>query len=324
MKIAYLDFNEDDFFEDYSEQPQRYGGGRVFASIAKEKIPNFYLFANPRSFDNLAPSENSQHCIGLSSEQRRAIREGKPIKDIIQDADTFDLFVHHQARYAINTEGLKAKSCCWAVGYGEIIHRGNPHVLLYNNYQSPFFQGAPQVHKIVIGKPIPAFQEYQKEPFIFQCTRHTKIFGSMEVAKFCRRHQIPVYFAGPIDKDYPLLEIVDDKHVFYLGVISEQEKISWLKRARLTTYMHSWQTPFNLSAIESLAYGTPIITSPSGFWPSLVNGSNGRMITTEEELFEAFRVNFSQKDCYDSALPYSQDKMLESFQKAFQTIYEAG
>jgi hypothetical protein len=325
MKIAYLDFNEDDFHEDYSISPKAYGGGRVFASIAKEVNPDFHIYANPDSFKNLLPSERKENCHPLNSEQRRAIREGYPIQLVLpeEEARTYDLFVHHQVKYHIITGDLKAKECCWAVGFGEQCDNRNKNLLLYNDYQMPYANQSTRVHKIVIGKPIPPFQEYKKENFIFQCTRHTRYFGSIEVAKICQRMQIPVVFAGPIDKDYPLLEHVDNKLIKYLGIISEEEKIDYLKRAKFCTFLHSWNTPFNLSAIEALAYGTPLIASYAGFWPSLINGKNGGLVRNFEDFVACYNTEYSQIGCWESAQPYSQEKMIESFFSVFKTIYEA-
>lgn len=322
MKIAYLDFNENDFYEDYSINPKSYGGGRVFASIAKEIVPDFHLFSNHDSFKNLLDKENKQSCHSLSSEQRDKIRSGLPIKDIIKNAEFFDLFVHHQTQYSLNLNGLNAKSCCWAVGYNDIVHPNNKNLLLYNNFQNPKLFNETKIQKIIIGKPIPTFEEYCKENFIFQCSRHTKTFGSIEVAQICLANNIKVYFAGPIESGYPLLDYVDNKTVHYLGSISENDKIEYLKKARLTTYLHSWNTSFNLSAIESLSYGTPIISTNVGFWGSLINDKNGAIIYNSEDFLNAYYNNFSQKQCYNSAIPYSQDKMIESFSQAFKNIYE--
>jgi hypothetical protein len=322
MKIAYLDFNEDDFHEDYSISPKAYGGGRVFASFAKEVNPDFHIYSNPNSFNNLSESERKQNCHPLNSEQRKAIRDGKPIKNIIPEAFTYDLFVHHQVRYHVNVEGLRAKECCWAVGYGEMIHGSNTNVLLYNNYQHPHFLGPSKVHRIVIGKPIPSFTLYLKEHYIFQCTRHTEQFGSIDVAKLAKNYNIPVIFAGPIDRNYALMDWVDGDLIKYVGIISEEEKINYLKRAKFCTFLHKWSTPFNLSAIESLAYGTPVIATPVGFWPSLVDGTNGKLVTNKEEFFDCYKTNFCQRDCWDTAFPYSQDRMIESFFNTFHKIYE--
>jgi glycosyltransferase involved in cell wall biosynthesis len=321
MKIAYLDFNEDDFHEDYSISPKAYGGGRVFASFAKEINPDFHIYSNPESFKNLTDGERKQNCHPLNSEQRRCIREGYPIPLVIPEADQYDLFVHHQVKYHIIV-GEKAKECCWAVGFGEYCDQRNTNLLLYNDYQHPMVGPLTKIHRIVIGKPIPSFRLYPKSEYIFQCTRHTEQFGSIEVAKLAKNYNIPVIFAGPIDKNYPLMDYVDGNLIKYIGIIPEEEKITYLKSAKFCTFLHKWNTPFNLSAIESLSYGTPVIATPVGFWPSLVDGTNGRLVSNKEEFFDCYKTNFSQRECWDTAFPYSQERMLESFFTVFRRIYE--
>lgn len=325
MKVAYLDFNEDDLIEDYSYYNcKRYGGGRVFASIAKEKNEDFHIFSNEKSFDNLLDIENKKNCHGLSSSDRLRIRQGDLIKNIIPNADYFDLFVHHQSRYHANVEGLKAKECCWAVSVGEYCHPRNERLLLYNDFQNPMYGGIkqPKLYKIVIGKKIPNFQENEKSDFLFQCTRHNSNFGSIQVAKLCKEYGIPVIFAGPIDRDYPLLDYVDNENIQYLGIIDDNTKFNLLKKAKACPFIHNWPTPFNLSAIESLAYGTPIIATNVGFWSNLINGKNGSIVNTEEDFISALKISYNQKDCWDSVQPYSEEKMLESFFSVFKNIYE--
>lgn len=315
MKIAYLDFNEDNFFEDYSISPKRYGGGRIFASSAKD----FHIFANPESFNNLTDSENKSNCHSLKSSQRQDIRIGLPIERIIPEIEDFDLIVHHHANYGINSN---KPVCCWAVGYNEPCHPRNSNLLLFNEYQKPRISNPnTKTYKVVIGKKIPEFREYPKEDFIFQCTRHVQCFGSIQVAKICKANNIPVVFAGPIiDNEYPLMDYVDGSLIKYIGQISEEEKISYLKKAKLCTFLHFWPTPFNLSAIESLSYGTPIATTNIGFWPSLVNKKNGSILDSSLNLVQTFYNKFNQYDCYESSLEFSEDNMLTSFFDSFERI----
>lgn len=320
MKIAYIDFNANDFYEDYSISPKKYGGGRIFASAAKEYNKDFHIFANIKSFDNLTKDENYHNCHPLTKEARDGIRRGNVnIERIIPEINQYDLIVHHQVNHFINSPNIPV--ACWAIGYGEVVHPKNKNLLLYNNYQNTIVSNPEtKTYHCVIGKDIPKFQNYEKQDFIFQCTRHIDYFGSIEVAKICNNYQIPVVFAGPIMDGYPLLDHVDGKLIKYIGEISEETKIEYLKKAKLCTFLHKWPTPFNLSAIESLSYGTPIATTRVGFWPSLVNGLNGDFINTLSDLPKIFYNNFKQEDCYQSSTFYSKENMLKSFFDSFNLI----
>jgi len=51
-----------------------------------------------------------------------------------------------------------------------------------------------------------------------------------------------------------------------------------------------WDEPFGLAFIEALATGTPIISSPRGSLPELIeDGRHGFLVTGEDELVEACR-----------------------------------
>jgi len=321
MKILYLDLNDDNLIEDYSSNPNKYGGGRVFASAALQKDNKFFIAAGEKCFSNIS---NKNNCIITSEKQRADIVLGKRLKDIIPQSEEFDIFVYHRFDTVLNLEGLKGKQCCWAVGRDEKINPEMENLLLYDRQnQNSIVSNKTKIYDVTIGVHVPVFQEYQKEKLIFQCTRHEGIFGSIEVAQLCRKYSIPLVLAGPIQNGYPLMQYVDSNLIKYIGIISNSEKAFYYKKAMLTTYLHFWQTPFNLSAIESLSYGTPIMSTRNGFWPKLIKNSiNGYIIETEMDFVESINncLNIKQKDCYNSSLNYSSEKMVESFYSAFNNI----
>lgn len=328
LKIVYIDLNES-HFEDYSSSNCRnYGGGRIFAAYAKELLNNnkdeFWLYSNPQSFVNLNDSERKDRCVEIDAIQRQLLRDGHHITKIIPDAEKFDIICHHFSSYYINIEGLKCKQIAWSLGYSEIINENFENFILYNHYQFPrILNSLTKINYVPIGKSIPPFQEYKKQDYIFQCTRHCPSFGSIDVARFCAHHKIPVIFAGPLDKNYPLMNYVDGKMIKYLGVISEEEKIKLTKEARLYTFIHNWPTPMNLSSYESLSYGTPIAATNVGFWPSLVKeGINGFMINSFDDLLKAYEnaPKLNQLDCYNSVKDFNIENMVNGFYKVFEEI----
>ncbi len=326
--IYYVDVNPIGFFEDYSIQPKRYGGGAVFARWMKEYRRDFHIYAQKPCFDNLADFENHRNCHVITEEQRQSIVNGKPLQNVIHDLDSTDLVLTHNPAVYFNTEDLipelYAPQAAWCVGYLDTIHPKQTNLLLYNEYQHPKITNPDtKTFKISIGKPIPPFRSHQKERFIFQCSRQCDLFNSTWVAEVCRRNNIPAIFAGPLDKDCRLLDFVDGGLINYLGEISETEKIELYKRARLTTLIHNWPTPFSLSAVESLSYGTPVACAHIGFWPSLIKeGKNGFFIKSEKDLLEAYAKSLIvfQEDCYSAAEPFDQYQMCDSVERACKYI----
>lgn len=325
MKIGYVDLNYTTFYEDYSIEPARYGGGRVFASWCKEFF-DFTIFGCPETFNNLKPTEAKTKCVGLSPSQMRQLLAGEPLAIIAPEFHDIDLFVYPHTNTYLNLDGLRAKQCTWSAGVEEPIHPNHKYLILYNDYQNPKIQSPnTKVFKFTLGTKLPDFSPRRKEDFIFQCSRHVECFCSVEVADFCLRNNITAYFAGPIEDGYPLLKYIDNKRTFYLGEITENVKRDYLARARLCTLLHNWPTPFSLSAIEALAYGTPIACVGFGFWPSLITEKNGFYVRGEEGLLEAWNKakEINQRECYASVLPYSHLNMIQSVNKAFKEIIDS-
>jgi len=322
--IAYIDLNYPDFHESYSMNPKSYGGGRIFASAAKELIENFFIFSSEESFKDVSDNENKERCIVISDSDKERLRNGDNAVSVIPRLKDFDVIVHHFANRYINTN---IPQVVWAVGYGEPIHPQIQHLMLYSrNRQNPTISNRDiNIYDVVIGIPIEdKFEESLKDDYIFQCSRHTPTFGSIDVAKFCLDNSIKGIFAGPIDNNYPLLKYVDNKTTFYLGQISEEDKIEYTKKARLCTFLHSWNTPFNLSAITSLSNGTPIVSTNVGFWKDLiVNNYNGFIIDNPEQLIDIWDQSqyISQYNCYESVKDkYDSIAMVTSFQKAIKEV----
>lgn len=328
MKIAYFELGIVDYLEDYSVSPKVYGGAPIFARWAKELLNDseneFWLFGPERSFENLKDTERKDRCVIMSDAVLEALRRKEPITRHIAGIGRFDIICHHHTHEWINKEGLNIPLVHWAgFGGGESGHSLNDYTLLYTpNAKSRYGE---KFKAIKIGKPVPKdFQESAKEDFIFQCTRHDEHMGSVEVAKQCLSNGIKGYFAGPISKGCDLMDFIDGKTTFYLGILDEESKMKWSRRAVLTTYLHNWETPFNQSVIESLSVGTPILAKNVGFFKYILKeGVNGFVFNGSnfKASFEAAS-KLKQRDCWESAKDYSVEAMIESFKKAFQEIIE--
>lgn len=322
MKVCYLDLNYPDLIEGYSRFPKKYGGGRCVPSalLHSEKL-DFHIYADKKCFEGIE-EKYLKYCHELSYEAKDKIRTGHPIKDFIEDCD---IILHNFHGIKVNTIGTKIKDLVWLVGVNEHVHPDNNRVVLYNNFQHPnIFNPNTKIYYARIGVPIPPFQEYKKEDFVFSCHRQNIQFGSEIVMGFSHQYKFKYICAGPRESDFPnIMDYVDNQWVTYLGVIPEEVKIDHFKRARCSTYLHNWPVPFNLSLIQSLSYGTPVIATRAGFLPSIVKeGVNGFFLNKFEELPTLIEkcLDISQKSCYNSILEYSSDKMVEDYIRVFEHI----
>lgn len=317
MRVLYIDFSEGS--EDLSVTPNRYGGAQIVPSWCRELMDEFWCLGMPESFESLGIKEKKDKCLVVPRFKLQDFRRGESLQKHVADWH-WDLIFHNAPDVWINTN---IPQCVWAPGYAERVHPNHKYVLCH----SPAFQMTqiPERAKMIpvqIGKPVPEFQVYRKEDFIFQCTNHAPCFQSIQLVQLCNKHKIRCYLGGPISEGYPLLNYIDNQNTFYLGVMSYKEKIEMTKRARIHTLLHNIPINFTLSGLEALAYGCALIVTPVGFWPSFINDKIGRLINSEQTFLNAYESTryIDQIDCWTKAKEYDNVKMVESFKKAFEKV----
>jgi glycosyltransferase involved in cell wall biosynthesis len=114
---------------------------------------------------------------------------------------------------------------------------------------------------------------------------------AIEVAKAAG---LPLKIAGkmrePLEKQY------FEEHVRpnlawgmeYLGEVSHDEKVALLQHARATLFPISWEEPFGLVMIESMACGTPVIATRWGAVPEVIEpGRSGLIVDDHREMVDA-------------------------------------
>jgi hypothetical protein len=261
-----------------------------------------------------------------SEQQLQDLRQRKPIKDIIPQSKDIDIFIFNNDDLIINTQDIRATQVLWHAFVGQTCQPYIPNLFIYSEDQNPYVNANyTNVFKVKIGKPVQEnFQPTKKEDFLFQCTRNDVTMDSIYTAQLCQQYKIKGYFGGPILDDYHLLDFIDNKNTFYLGVLPEQEKLDWTRRARLYGCIQNWDTIFNLSAIEALGQGTPIICRNRGCFKYLIDdGVDGFFYDDKEESFlEIWNkiIEINQINCYNKALQYSEKEMVNSFYRNFEWI----
>lgn len=323
MKIAYFDLHKNDIHEDYSICPQRYGGAATFARYAKEFLNKndneFKIFAMEESFSSYTDADN-KNFYKLSQSDINQLNNFQPAIGLFPELKDFDIFMFHHDGFTINKNGLKAKNVYWPLVSNSSCHPNNDLLLLYSkNLTCFYFPNNTKVDLFKIGVSTDkVFGERKKEPFIFQCTQHVDTFGSIEVAKECLTHRYKCFFAGPIFNSYNLLDFIDNQTTFYLGQISQNEKIKLYEKATFSTFFHKHETPFNLSLIESLNYGVIPICIKNTFFNNLIqDGQNGYFYNNNfKEIINKANLKELQKNCFNTAQLFSKEEMIHSFIRA--------
>lgn len=318
LKIANFDLGFAQ--EDYAiTNAKKYGGGAVVGRYFKQ-IDGFHHFAPKESFDNLDDNDRKENCFILDGHTIELLKQGHPIDWILPEINNYDIVLHNHTHFSFYKYKLRPPVVHWSGFDGDAGHPWNNYILLYR----PSFKGCygERVKYVKIGKNVPkVFTGYQERDGIFQCTQHCRDFDTISIAKECIKHKIRGIFAGPI-RDYPLLDYIDNINTFYLGQISERDKLEYTKKARLYTLPMIWNVVFNQSAIEANGLGTPLLTRKVGWFNEYIKeGINGYFYDGENFLdIYNNSSNIDQLKCWESAKEFSIEEMTRTFYQAFQEI----
>jgi glycosyltransferase involved in cell wall biosynthesis len=112
--------------------------------------------------------------------------------------------------------------------------------------------------------------------------------------KLARRAGARLVMAAKVDKnDEEFFEsvvkpLLKDGSAEFLGEVCEREKAALLSGARALLFPIRWPEPFGLVMIESLACGTPVITTTYGSAPEIIEqAKTGYCCNSEDELLAA-------------------------------------
>lgn len=128
---------------------------------------------------------------------------------------------------------------------------------------------------------------------------------------------------------------IDNKHIKYVGFINTlKAKQDFLSNAKALIMPSTWEEPFGMVAIESLACGTPVIGIRSGAIPEIVeDGINGYLVNKDminkveldegniiEKLVLAINKinNIDRKECRKS---FEKKFTLQKMVKGYEEIY---
>lgn len=76
--------------------------------------------------------------------------------------------------------------------------------------------------------------------------------------------------------------LLDDPAIEFVGEIGDAQKSDFLGNARALLFPIDWPEPFGLVMIEAMACGTPVIASPCGSVPEVVeHGRNGYIVASD-------------------------------------------
>ena len=150
---------------------------------------------------------------------------------------------------------------------------------------------------------------------------------AIEVAKAAG---LPLKLAGkmrePLEKEYFETHVRPNLGwgIEYLGEISHEEKVSLLQHARATLFPISWEEPFGLVMIESMACGTPVIATRWGAVSEVIeHGRDGLIVDDHLEMVDAIAEadRLDPLECRRAAEErFSSERMVRDYEEAYRAV----
>jgi glycosyltransferase involved in cell wall biosynthesis len=156
--------------------------------------------------------------------------------------------------------------------------------------------------------------------------------GVREAIEVAQRVGIKLVIAGIIqDQDYFAAEVephIDGKTVEYLGSVGPDQRADVLGHALALLHLISFEEPFGLSMVESMACGTPVIAFPRGSIREVIrHGETGYIVEDIEHAVDAVAAlqSIDRSACRkDVEQRFSHTRMARDYVDAYEKILDQG
>lgn len=171
------------------------------------------------------------------------------------------------------------------------------------------------------------FSEKKEEYIIFTGRINSKkgVLEAIEVAKKTGT-KLLIFGSHKEEDEYwqKVKSLIDGRQIIYGGIIGHEQLFQYLVKAKAFIFPLQWEEPFGLSAVESLAAGTPVISFPKGSMPEIIkNGVHGYLVNSTEEMAEALKniSLISPKACRERVKQeFTIERMADRYEEAYYKI----
>ncbi|OGY88572.1 MAG: hypothetical protein A2677_01325 [Candidatus Komeilibacteria bacterium RIFCSPHIGHO2_01_FULL_52_14] len=193
-----------------------------------------------------------------------------------------------------------------------------------------FFPNSKVIYNAILLEHFPL--EKHKENYLLFLGRITPVKGILEAITVAEKTNIPLIIVAkvdPVDRVFYEKEVkprIDGTLVRYVGELSVEEKIEYLKKARCLLFPILWEEPFGLVMVEALACGTPVVAFRRGSVPEIVrDGVNGYITDTVDQMIVAIQAceKISPSDCRKSVERFSIGRMVDEYESIFRKLGDA-
>ena len=323
--------------------PRHYGPWESVVSLLTEALVQIgldvTLFA---SGDSLTSGKLVSVCPRPYSEDSSVnpkVAECLHISEIFERSAEFDLIHNHFDFLPLTYSGLVETPVITTI-HGFSSPSIIPVYKKYNNRchyvaiseadKSPDLDYLATIHHGIDVAEFP-FSEAQGQYLLFFGRIHPEK-GVHEAIQVAQRTGIKLVIAGIVqDQDYFDTRIepyLDGATVEYVGAVGPDRRGKLLGRASALLHLISFDEPFGVSRVESMACGTPVIAFGRGSIPEIIrHNETGYIVADIDEASEAVAAvgSISRSACRnDVERRFSHTRMAQDYVSAYRKILGAG
>ena len=175
------------------------------------------------------------------------------------------------------------------------------------------------------------YETPQEPPYLAFLGRMSPEKGPHHAIAIAKAVGLPLKMAGkvdPVDVEYFESEIqphIDGVHIQFQGEANHVQKNELMGNAIATLFPITWQEPFGLVMVESLAAGTPVVAMRMGSTPEVIRPDVGFLCDTVDECVAAVKrvQEIDRAHCREYVSEYfSVQSMTSGYEAAYQILIQ--
>lgn len=323
--------------------PLTYGGTELVVSQLTDELVR-------RGHEvTLFASGDSQTLACLEAVCPRAIRLDPEIKDytvyemleisqVYERAAEFDL-IHSHIGLAVLAIASRVKTPTIHTLHGNFtpensklfqLYHKQPYISISNAQRQLDLNYLRTVYNGIDVEKYSFFAQPQEPSYLAFLGRLSPEKGPHHAIAVAKQTGLPLKIAGKIDAsdrsffEREIAPQIDGKHIEYIGEVNRAQKIELLGNASVTLFPITWDEPFGLVMVESMATGTPVIGLNRGSVPEVIApGKSGFICNTIEEMVAAIpqALELNRQTCREYVEQhFGIAQMVDGYEAAYQEL----
>lgn len=270
--------------------------------------------------------------------QEYAVYETLELSQVYQQAQDFDLIHSHIGISALPLASLVLTPTVHTL-HGSFTkdnqnifshHSQQPYVSISNAQRQLDLNYIQTVYNGIELADYPFVAQPQQPPYLAFLGRFSPEKGPQHAIAIAKKIGWQLKMAGKVDVadakffTEEIVPYIDGQQIKYLGEINHTQKAQLLGKAAITLFPITWQEPFGLVMIESMATGTPVIAMNRGSVPEVIeHGKTGFICQDYDEMSQivpaALELNRYQCREYVEN-KFSVTQMVNKYEDVYQQV----